>query len=848
MRALSSHWNWHIVALLVLFGVGSAVRFAYLEQPVRGDEAVTAFSYMQLPLSEALVSYTLPNNHLLHTFLAHYSVQAFGDNLTALRLPTFVAGLALMLLTYAVGRKLYSPNVGLLAMALVGANTMLILYSSNARGYTLQTCLILLLVLCRDAVLKGKRWGVIAFAILSALGFYTIPTMLYAYVGLGLWLLASVWWQENRLQSLLALTQAVTLAVLLTVLLYAPVLLNSGLDVIRTHASQFHPNLTLDNLASLAFRVFVYIHEGWSVVAIALVFGGAILGLAMHRWLSRDRLPLPVFLLSGVLVVLVLTRFNTELFERIFIFFIPFYVILASAGLMYGVNALFSGQVATQNPFLSMVVMVLGALLAFSILQSRAVEQSTETAAFPEAPQLAQVLAQTMQEDALYIGAFSEWATVSYYLRYSSLFEQLTPNYFAQNALQERLARHPFDFPVVYFTVDEEDLAQTITDYSTRYGFQGSVELVQVFSTTNLYRLTTVPITSGVYATDALFDNALNDGITVDADAGRVTFAPVDYWRVLGYGKSLLDVVFSARVTLLNLSDEGAFGLRVRAGDDGTSVGWLYSLEGKALFAEYVDKNTTWTTLAFQPFALEVGVPVLLEVVAVGEAVEFFADGRRIASAVVPLRRGDTALLVSPNVQVAFDNFSLMPAAFETPPAITSTFVTADELYWQVDGYHEYVNDPDGNAVLLMGGDNWVVLSAQDSDNWGNYSLETRLKALEPAPEGSEWLLQFRHRDGVGTYTLAFDQETQQMSFNLEENGAWLGTLATADVPRTPDGWHVVFVVVEGDTLIVRVDGNTLLTLADASFPRGGVRLLVPPSAKVMVDDVRIRPRTTSTN
>ena len=159
---------------------GAALRLVHLDQPVRYDEAVTFLEYVARPLGRALALYDLPNNHLFHTFLAHLSVSAFGDGPVALRLPAFAAGVMVPPAVYVAGRSVHGRDVGLVAAALAAASPALVLFSANARGYSLVVLAFLALV--PPAATLRRRSSPVAwlvFATVAALGAWAMPTMLY---------------------------------------------------------------------------------------------------------------------------------------------------------------------------------------------------------------------------------------------------------------------------------------------------------------------------------------------------------------------------------------------------------------------------------------------------------------------------------------------------------------------------------------------------------------------------------------------------------------------------------------------------------------------------------------------
>jgi 4-amino-4-deoxy-L-arabinose transferase-like glycosyltransferase len=148
------YWNlWkqetrlHRFTFYFLFLVGFGLRFAYLFQAVRNDEAYSYLAYSSHSFKTIVTFYNVPNNHIFHNILTHITTGIFGNNLVALRLPVFLCGLAVIPLTYLVIRRVANKNAALLATALVAISSGLINYSTQARGYMIQTFIFLLMVL-----------------------------------------------------------------------------------------------------------------------------------------------------------------------------------------------------------------------------------------------------------------------------------------------------------------------------------------------------------------------------------------------------------------------------------------------------------------------------------------------------------------------------------------------------------------------------------------------------------------------------------------------------------------------------------------------------------------------------
>ncbi len=191
---MRSETGMHTALFLGIFAIGAAIRVLFLFQPIRYDEAFTYLNFASRPWAVALSDYSWPNNHIFHTALVRASYLLFGDGVWAIRLPAFVAGALVPPATYLVVRSFYDRRGALMAMGLAAASSPLVLYSTNARGYTILTVFALvLLALARDQKVKAHPGGWIAIVVVSALGAFTLPVMLYPFgIAVG-WLLATAW-------------------------------------------------------------------------------------------------------------------------------------------------------------------------------------------------------------------------------------------------------------------------------------------------------------------------------------------------------------------------------------------------------------------------------------------------------------------------------------------------------------------------------------------------------------------------------------------------------------------------------------------------------------------------------
>jgi hypothetical protein len=221
-----------ILPLGAIVLVGFAVRLRFLNQPMRNDESSTLLGYASQPLYVAISLYNAPNNHLFHTLLVHFSTALWGNSEWAIRLPAFIAGVLLIPLTYLLAASFASATAGLLAAGIVSASSIMIEYSTNARGYTLICCATVALIVAGAGMLRkaAPAWFAL-FAVVAVLGLWAIPVFLVAFGGILLWLAAESYSRPRRFRRifLIRLLIACVLAGAGTIFVYFPPLAVSGL-------------------------------------------------------------------------------------------------------------------------------------------------------------------------------------------------------------------------------------------------------------------------------------------------------------------------------------------------------------------------------------------------------------------------------------------------------------------------------------------------------------------------------------------------------------------------------------------------------------------------------------------
>jgi hypothetical protein len=368
-----------VLALVML--LAAATRGLYLSQPMLHDEAYTFIAFASRPFLSAISDYSLPNNHVFHTLLVYLAYHLLGNQPWIIRLPAYLAGIAIVPLTYAAGAIFYNRNAGLLSAGLAAASPLLIDYSANARGYTL-VCAFTLGAVVLAAYVKDHRnfiaWALLALA--CALGFYTIPIMLYPAGMVFAWLILSGMLGDTsaaytrstasgpRITNALPdeakgrdssiaplprndttgkrafwgyLFAACLLLVGLAFLLYTPVFVRSGIGAVvnnsyvRTDYPALSPIIGGGLLEQVKSRVSSTAEQWtggvpWAIGALSLV--GFAASLALHRRISRAKVPLQAAALLWIALAISIQRVAP--LARVWMFLLPLYISWASAGVL----------------------------------------------------------------------------------------------------------------------------------------------------------------------------------------------------------------------------------------------------------------------------------------------------------------------------------------------------------------------------------------------------------------------------------------------------------------------------------------------------------------------------------
>jgi hypothetical protein len=368
----------HAWVLCILCVEALIVRVRYLFLPVRYDEAFTYLYYARKPLIVGMSFYSAPNNHVFHTVLVHFAVLVLGNHPWAFRLPALAAGILLLPCSYAAVRRLYGRSAALLTAAFLAASEPLVEYSTNARGYTIVCLCFVMLIWLGGEVLSAEsvsRW--ICFVGVAAVGFYTIPIMLYPFAMVVAWTALGAWRLRLRAGFFLRLSIACGATVVAAAMLYLPVIVVSGRSAL--FSNRFVQSRSWSYFFSNILQSFVSTWKSWNAAipyALAVVLLLAfLLGVVFEGRMLRA----PASLLVGLIpVALVLVGQRVVPFERVWLFLIPLYFGVASAGMMVLVRSVPHGEPRLEALSIAIGAMVIAIGLSLWLIKTNAVYEADQ--------------------------------------------------------------------------------------------------------------------------------------------------------------------------------------------------------------------------------------------------------------------------------------------------------------------------------------------------------------------------------------------------------------------------------------------------------------------------------------
>lgn len=328
-------------SLILALGVAFAIRAATLEhQPLWRDE-VDVLRFASAPWSEVQTYFTRVgfNGPLYHVLLRGWIALA-GTSEYALRFFSLWFGVLVIALAYVLGKRLFSPFVGLLTAWLVAGSPYVVWYSQEVKMYTWVPALALTTIYALRRAVAGERWwwaGVVVFTTMAVYSHVLAALLIPVQV-----ILFLAWWPQARQRWREGLISLVCLT-----LPYLPLLAWQAPLVFQARETGFH-RYTLAQIAAILLTCWttgmVQLGEATGmlirVVAVALALGGALSAVVTPARIGRSSrlvrcsgIGLLGWLILPPVALAIISLWQPLFTDRYLIWCAPAFYMLVAAGL-----------------------------------------------------------------------------------------------------------------------------------------------------------------------------------------------------------------------------------------------------------------------------------------------------------------------------------------------------------------------------------------------------------------------------------------------------------------------------------------------------------------------------------
>jgi hypothetical protein len=405
------------IYLAITIIIGVMVRSFFLAQPMRYDESYTFLSFVNGSIFD-LFYYPYPNNHILHTLLVRLSVEIFGSHPVAIRLTAFIAGLCIIPLTFLLNRLITRDSAsGYLSSIVVAVFPYLILFDTMARGYSLIVLFSILLSILGFRFLENPSIELCFFISLTiALGLFCIPTFLFPAVGILLWITMLFFKQEKNLRQLIIqlFLPCSIMILVFTGILYTPtIIISRGVEVLITnhYVESLSWTVFINNLYKYFFETISSLFRDFHitiVIALLLLFIVGYFSLIKRKHLKN------IMLFPSLLIGAVLVLFFRQVLPppRVWIYFIPFFLIIADIGFF----TLFKFR-----PLIKSVLIICAIFTSLILMNNNLIAKYPDTGVFTEASTIVEILANEMRDSDRLIVTTPADGPIYFYMWYQDV-------------------------------------------------------------------------------------------------------------------------------------------------------------------------------------------------------------------------------------------------------------------------------------------------------------------------------------------------------------------------------------------------------------------------------------------
>lgn len=428
-----TNWFWLIGFTLV----GVILRIYYSDQPMRSDEGATYYYFVSGPLYRSFI-YLEPNNHVLHTLLARISIGIFGNQAYFLRLPAILSGLICLPLIFSVSQKIIGEKSGFAAMALMAIYPVIILFDTQARGYSLVNLFTLsgvfIALLLIDGISKTKQF---LLAVNTAFGLFVMPSFLFPAAGIFIFLGVSLCIQAKNCHYKVfrVIFPIIILAIIFTFILYTPVVLASG-GIDKIIANETLLPLSWEAFfSSTPHHLLQTLIRNTQGVSILVLWVSVLILLIGIIWLLKEKKNKLLLLLLSMIVgsFCIYIAKRSIPFPRTWLFFLPMIFLLFDAGF----SALTEKLSLLFRNILSWLVVGVFGFMALSHIPKNTLQKFNTFGTFENAEEAGIWISERLNSIEGMQFIYPARYTTLYYILQQNKFDEMhlltnnnTPNYF----------------------------------------------------------------------------------------------------------------------------------------------------------------------------------------------------------------------------------------------------------------------------------------------------------------------------------------------------------------------------------------------------------------------------------
>lgn len=299
---------------LLIIPLSASVYFAFT-LPVSYDEAWTYLNFTSKGILLSISYYPAPNNHILHSILTNFtSLFRFFSPLFCMRISAVIVNFLFLAVSFSFFKKYYNEKFALKVSGICSVLFLTIYYSYMSRGYGL-VCLFFVTALYASFNIteKGNKnidW--LWFSLSSVLGFYTMPSFLYPFFTLNVFILLC----NNAVLKKQIISTCLTL--IIVALLYLPVIIVNGISALinNPYVKPLPRKEVIQQLPLFLNNAIADITGINSIVILLLICLSV--GFIFYKKEKKSILFILVFLIAPVIV---LTLHSVIPFSRTFIYY-----------------------------------------------------------------------------------------------------------------------------------------------------------------------------------------------------------------------------------------------------------------------------------------------------------------------------------------------------------------------------------------------------------------------------------------------------------------------------------------------------------------------------------------------